>query len=322
MVNPLVIGITFGTSIFLMFIGLARWLNAPSEQMDVRLERYARREGYTFLPDDYEGDEDIEGALPEWLNERLEEQAEKSGLLVELARADLKLTPSEWIGITILSVIGTALLAFVIFRVILLVIAGGILGLFLPRLYLKWRQRQRLNAFSDQLSDAIMLLANSLRAGYSLLQSMEVLSREMPDPIASEFERVVREIGLGLSTEQALQNLLNRVPSDDLDMMITAVNVQAEVGGNLAEILDILAHTIRERVRIQGEIRVLTAQQMFAGYILVFLPVIMGLLIFAINREYMSTLYTTTCGWIMLATSGLLIVAGFFAIRKIVQIEV
>lgn len=318
----MVAGGTLGLSIFLIFFGLARALNAPKQQMDTRLEKYAQRKAFTFLPDDYETRDEDEGRLPDWLNERLEESAEQSGLLVELARADLMLTPGEWVGLTALSVVGTGVVGYIVFRVLILAVVFAILGLFIPRIYLKWRQQQRLNKFSDQLADAIALLANSLRAGYSLMQSMEVLSREMPDPIATEFDRVVREIGLGLSTEQALHNLLDRVPSDDLDMMITAITVQAEVGGNLAEILDILAHTIRERVRIQGEIRVLTAQQMFAGYILVALPAIMGLLIFLINREYMSVLYTTTCGWIMLAAAGLLITAGFFAIRKVVQIEV
>lgn len=320
--NPLVVSLTFSLAVFLIFVGLIRWLNAPREQTDERLERYARRTGgYTFLPDDYQGDEDA-GPLPDWLNKRLEERARRSGLLVELARADLKLTPGEWMAFTVLCVLGSILLAWIIFRVWLLAILFGIVGFFIPRFYLRWRQRRRIDAFNRNLASAIAQLANALRAGYSLLQSMDNLAREMPPPISTEFERVVREMALGLTLEQALNNLLERVPSDDLDMMITAINIQAEVGGNLAEILDILAYTIRERVRIQGEIRVLTAQQMLAGYVLTLMPIFLGLVLFAMNREYMSVMYTTTCGWIMLGTAAFLIISGFLAIRKIVQIDV
>ncbi len=118
------------------------------------------------------------------------------------------------------------------------------------------RKRKRLNAFNDQLGDTITLLANSLRSGYSIVQSMETVANQLPDPMAGEFHRVTQEIGLGLHYEQALNNMLRRIPSDDLDLMITAINIQGKVGGNLAEILDTIGHTIRERVRIKGEIRV------------------------------------------------------------------
>ncbi len=320
--NPLIISLVFSLAIFLIFVGLTSWLNAPREQADERLERYAKRTGgYTFLPDDYQGDEDA-GPLPDWLNKRLEERARRSGLLVELARADLKLTPGEWMAFTVLAVLASILLGWIIFRIWLLALLFGVVGFFIPRFYLRWRQQRRINAFNNHLAAAIAQLANALRAGYSLMQGMDNLAREMPPPISTEFERVVREMALGLTLEQALNNLLERVPSDDLDMMITAINIQAEVGGNLAEILDVLAYTIRERVRIQGEIRVLTAQQMLAGYVLTLLPIFLGLVLFMMNREYMATLYETTCGWIMLGTAAFLIVSGFLAIRKIVQIDV
>ncbi len=321
--NPLIISATFSLAIFLIFVGLTSWLNAPRQQTDERLQKYAQRSGggFTFLPEDYQGSEEA-GPLPDWLNKRLEERAKRSGLLVELARADLKLTPGEWMAFTVLSVIVSAILGWLIFRVLLLAILAGVVGLLIPRFYLRWRQQRRIDAFNRNLASAIGQLANALRAGYSLLQAMDNLAREMPPPISTEFERVVREMSLGLSLEEALNNMLERVPSDDLDMMVTAINIQAEVGGNLAEILDILAYTIRERVRIQGEIKVLTAQQMMAGYVLTALPIFLALVLFAMNREYMEVMYTTTCGWIMLSAAGFLIVSGFLAIRKIVQIEV
>jgi len=151
---------------------------------------------------------------------------------------------------------------------------------------------------------------------------METVAKELPPPISVEFTRVVREIGLGLSNEQAMNNMLRRIQSDDLDLMITAINVQHEVGGNLSEILETIGHTIRERVRIKGEIRVLTAQGMISGYIISFLPVGLGLLLYLMNPNYMGAMFKELCGWIMVAVAVTGIITGFIAIQKIVRIEV
>jgi tight adherence protein B len=200
-------------------------------------------------------------------------------------------------------------------------IVGLIVGFFAPDLFVKYRTGRRLKAFNEQLGDTIGLLANSLRSGYSLLQSMELVSRESTDPIGAEFKRVVREVGLGLSPQDALQNLLRRMPSDDLDLMITAINIQYEVGGNLAQILDTISHTIRERVRIKGEIQVLTAQGRVSGYIISALPLLIGVFISIVNPTYMNTLWAFP--WIILPVCGFILMAvGFFTIMKIVNIEV
>jgi tight adherence protein B len=151
---------------------------------------------------------------------------------------------------------------------------------------------------------------------------METVSRELPPPISVEFARVVREVGLGLSNEQAMNNMLRRIQSDDLDLMLTAVNVQHEVGGNLAEILEIIGYTIRERVRIKGEIRVLTAQGTISGYVISFLPIALGLILYLMNPDYIGAMFQELCGWIMVGVALTGIVIGFIAIRKIVQIEV
>ncbi|HEX8684591.1 MAG TPA: type II secretion system F family protein [Ardenticatenaceae bacterium] len=317
-------------SIITFFAGLARILTNQGAQIDDRLERYAGRDEYTFVTGNEEvlvyGAEEAKaksGFLSKWLEKRAAPDHEKSvALRDELARADLRLKVSEWQMVQFITILATAGVGFLIFRNLILAILSAVLGLFLPRFFLRHRQSKRLAAFNTRLADAIVMLANSLRAGYSLLQSMEVLSQEMPEPISGEFNRVVREVGLGRTQQEGLNNLLRRIPSEDLDMMVTAINVQQEVGGNLAEILDILAHTIRERVRIQGEIRVLVAQQMLAGYVITFLPVALAVVLFLLNRQYMSRLYTTTCGWIMIGTSILMVAMGFFAIQKIVKIEV
>jgi tight adherence protein B len=242
----------------------------------------------------------------------------------DLARANLKLTVAEYmlLSVAILGV-GMAGGALVTRRFwIIGTVVGGIIGFLLPRLFMGLRQTRRLNAFNGQLGDTITLLANSLRSGYSLLQSMEMVARELPPPMSEEFERVTREIGLGLSNEEALNNLYRRIQSDDLDMMITAINIHHEVGGNLSEILDTIGHTIRERVRIKGEIRTLTAMARYSGYLVSVLPVAVAGLLFVMNADYMSQLWQDPCGVQMIMLSGLGMVAGWIIIRRIVNIEI
>jgi tight adherence protein B len=249
----------------------------------------------------------------------------------DLARADLKLTVSEFIGLKILAALAGAGLGAVAGRaapsaLIISALVGALVFSFIPNIYVALRARARVRAFNNQLGDTINMLANSLRSGYSLLQSMELVSREAPPPVSQEFRRVVQEVGLGLTTEQALGNLLRRVPSDDLDLMVTAVNIQHEVGGNLAQILETIGHTIRERIRIKGEIRVLTAQGRISAYVITALPLVLAIVISVINPNYMAPIFTFGLppqAWCCLpVTSAIMMAIGFWAIMKIVDIEV
>ncbi len=271
--------------------------------------------------------------LTQNIDEAIEGKGFTRGIRVKLAQANLKITPTEYIMLTIISIVATAALAFILFhRSLPLTLGGAVLGFFLPRFYLGMRKSKRLKEFNGQLGDTITLIANGLRSGYSILQAMESVAEEMPPPISEEFQRVVREVQLGVSNERAMNNMVKRIPSDDLDLMITAINVQHEVGGNLAEILEIIGFVIRERVRIQGEIKTLTAQGMISGYVLSFMPLILGLILFAMNPKYMGRMIyacppdivckTQPCGWIMIGVGLLLIGLGFAAIMKIVKIEV
>jgi len=167
-------------------------------------------------------------------------------------------------------------------------------------------------------------MVNGLRAGYSTMQAMEAVSKELPPPISDEFRRVVQEMQLGIPMERALDNLLRRIPSADLDFMITAINVQREVGGNLSEILDTISYTIRERIRIKGEIRVLTAQVMTSAKILSAVPILLGIFLWFFNREYMEGLFDNgpTCGFGALGAALLLIILGYVVMSKIADIEV
>ena len=269
--------------------------------------------------------------LTQSLDETIEKRGWGEGIKLQLAQANLKITPTEYIMLVFISIVSTGALAFLIYRNLPLSLGGAVLGFFLPRFYLGMRKRKRLKMFNDQLGDTINLMANGLRAGYSILQAMESVAQEMPNPIAEEFKRVVREIQLGVPTEQAMNNMARRIPSDDLDLMITAINVQHEVGGNLAEILEVIGFVIRERVRIAGEIKTLTAQGMLSGYVISFLPIVLALILFAMNQEYLGRMIfpceetpckTQPCGWIMTGVALGMIAIGFFAIQKIVRIEV
>jgi tight adherence protein B len=274
--------------------------------------------------------------LTETLDRAIEKRGLGGNLGTELARADLKITVAEFWSITIIAIIGSALIFWLIYGGFILPLIGAVIGYFLPKFYVKMRQNKRLKQFNDQLGDGIQLMANGLRAGYSLLQAMDAVGREMPPPISLEFTRVVREVGLGIDTERAFNNLLRRVPSDDLDLMVTAINVQSEVGGNLAEILEIIGFVIRERIRIKGEIKVLTAQAQISGYVISFLPIILGFILYAMNPEYIGRMIFTCesrglgpddlcaqpCGWILVGIGLLGIGIGFFAMQKITDIDV
>jgi tight adherence protein B len=239
----------------------------------------------------------------------------------DLARANLKLRVAEYYYIRIGTALGLGLLLGVL-RDPLSGVIGVILGYMLPRMYVSRRIGGRLGAFNKQLADTTTLLSNSLRAGSSFLQSIELVSRESPAPMGEEMGRVVREVNLGLALEEALANLVRRIKSDDLDLMVTAIGVQQQVGGNLAEILDTIAFTIRERVRIKGEINTLTAQGRMSGYLVAFLPIGIAVTLNFINPDFMRPLFTQLIGQILLGVGGVMMVIGFFAIQKIVSIKV
>jgi tight adherence protein B len=243
----------------------------------------------------------------------------------QLARADLKLTVAEFAALHVVSVIGFfAAGYFVLFRGDLIMsIVAGFVGFFFPRIYVSRATSKRLVRFENQLPDTLGLWVNALRSGFSVLQAMEAISRDAPEPTATEFKRVVQEVQLGIDVEDALEHLLVRVESDDLDLVVTAVNIQREVGGNLAEILETISHTIRERVKLKGEIRVLTSQGRITGYLISGLPIAVALFLSAIEPGFMNPMFESrTCGWPLLGIGLALIGMGMAAIQKIVNIEI
>lgn len=193
---------------------------------------------------------------------------------------------------------------------------------FIPFFYMKQRQAKRKQAFAAQLPDVLTLLVGSLRAGYGLSQAIELLAREVPDPAATEFQRVVRSMSLGLPLQRALQLMAERVESDDFDLVVTAITVQYEMGGNLSTILENISSTIRERVRVLREVQVLTAQQRMTGNVLAGLPVFLAVALSFISPGYFEPFFEP--GWprILPLFAGGMIAIGFLIIRKIVDIKV
>ncbi len=198
---------------------------------------------------------------------------------------------------------------------------GSMLGYLAPQVYLGVRIRKRARAFDAQLGDALILAANSLRTGYSFLQSVELVSREMRPPLSTEFARMLKEMSLGVTTEDAMINMAKRVESSDLDLAVTAALIQRQVGGNLAEVLDSIAATIRERIKLKGDIKTLTAQGRVSGLIISVLPILLATVIFLINPGYIKTLFEHPLGQTMLVSSAVGMVSGFIWVRKIVNID-
>lgn len=198
----------------------------------------------------------------------------------------------------------------------------SIAGLILPRIWIKSAQKKKLRQFNSQLADALLILANSLRAGFSLLQAMEMVSQEMPNPISGEFYLALREMTYGTATETALIHLSERVGSDVLDLLVTAMLIQRQAGGNLAEILQNIHATIQNRLSIKQEIRTLTAQGRISGYIIAGLPFGIAMVISLLNPNYIKVLFTHPIGWVMLGSGIISQFIGFLVIRKIVSIEI
>jgi tight adherence protein B len=322
-------------AIFLIAIGVAT--SGSGSGVSARLERYAAgREGGEVAA----GQGGIQEIIAQsvalaQLNRVVEGRDFGANLARDIARADLRLKPSEYLAIWAASILGLPFL-FILFslglpalRTPIALLAAALIGFMLPRFWLGRRKSGRLSAFNKQLPDTITLLANGLRAGSSFLQAVELVVRESRPPVSTEFSRVIREVNLGLPFDQAMENMVRRVRSDDLELMATAINIQHTVGGNLAEILDSIAFTIRERVRIKGEIRTLTAQQRLSGYVVGFLPIGLAGFLFVAAPNFMQPMFEKPpdafglpLGVVILIFGGIMMIIGFMLIRKIVDIEV
>ena len=326
----LIAGLAAG-SVLLVAVGIS--MSGGSGGVASRLERYARSQGIDTAA--AAGSGERESAVIAGLSRVIEGQDLSTRLSTEIARADLKLRPAEFLFAWMASPFAFAFVGYVLgyilpgFQNVVALVVLFAIGAYFPRWYVGYRQRRRLTAFGRQLPDTITLLANSLRAGSSFLQGLELVTREARPPISEEFERVVREMSLGVALQPALNNLVRRVASEDLELMVTAINIQSQVGGNLATVLDSIAYTIRERVRIQGEIKTLTAMQRYSGYVITLLPVGLAALLFLISPSYITAMvekppetFGLPTGIIFFIIGAISMGIGYVFIRRIVDIKV
>ncbi|MCZ6530000.1 MAG: type II secretion system F family protein [Chloroflexi bacterium] len=314
-----------GLALLFLVVGIVLSLVGGGSVVEERLGRYAETGGMVTTVSDESADRDDRPTpLSDFLNNLGEGTDLFAGISTNLAQADIKLRPAEYLAARVVAMFGVAVVAFVLSGAILAVV-GALVGFFIPPIYVGRARKSRLKAFDNQLSDMLNLVVNGLRAGFSTLQALEAVSHEMPSPISDEFRRVVQEMQLGITMEEAMDHLMRRIHSDDLDLVITAINVQREVGGNLAEILDVISFTIRERVRIKGEIASLTAQGRATAWVISALPIALVGLLFAVNKPYIMQFFnpeTRSCGIPLLSLAGLMIVSGFLITQKIVDIDI
>jgi tight adherence protein B len=324
----LVFALLVACGIFLFFFGLAQARRAAggAEDFQARLAAYgvdaSGGMAATAPP----------ANLRERLNRMFQPAADRLGqgdakkgkpsLAEQLAKADLKLRTSEFFMIQVGCVLALGLIFLLRFGVSWQPLAAAVAGYFAPGFYVRHRQKARIKAFNNQLGDTLTLLSNALKAGYSFAQAIDTVSKNAVPPISDEFARAVREMNLGGSVEEALQNMLRRIDSPDFDLVVTAVSIHRTVGGNLAEILDNISHTIRERIRIKGEISTLTAQARASGQIITFLPIVLAVFMYFVTPTYFKPMTENFIGWILIGIAGFMIFLGNLIISRIVAIEV
>ena len=318
---PALVGLAVAGAVALLLLGVSRVVT-PSGDLEERIEDWVQAsEGGGDLRDLLQ-EEGAGGSLLGSVDQAVSRRNWAESMKEDLARADLTLTVTEYLLVRVAAIVILFVVGYLLQRNLLVGLILAAVGFAAPTIYVRMRQGRRLRAFNGQLPDVLDHLQGSLRAGYGLLQSVEWVSRQIPNPAGMEFDRVVREVQLGRTVLDALDSMVRRIPSDDLALIVTAIKIQYEVGGSLAEILEIVAHTIRERVRIQREISVLTAQQRISGYVLMVLPIGMAIFLFVVNPDYIMPMFEP--GPVLCIPIGtvILMALGFVIMRRIIDIEV
>ena len=246
----------------------------------------------------------------------------KENIRKKLAKANVLMRPEEYIAICIILFVVSGFMGALVFGRPVFVIVFAVPGSFIPSVVLKRTINKRLKTLNEQLGDTIAILSNAMKAGHSFFQAVDSVGSEITGPVADEFAKLQKEISLGVETETALENMAKRVGSDDLELMVTAVLIQRQIGGNLAEVLDNISGTIRQRIRAKGEIKTLTAQGRLSGLIIAILPFILAGIVTVMNPEQMKPLVTEPLGVAMVVAALVMELIGIVFIRKIINVEV
>jgi tight adherence protein B len=253
------------------------------------------------------------------LFESEKKQSKWSSLLIQ---ANSSLSPGEFLVFRLVSLFALVLVGYLLKLNLLILIPLGLAGFWLPVLSMKKKIEKRLNRCSYQLAEALGTMANSMRAGFSFMQAMKLISEEYPDPLGPEFEKALLDINYGISVEEAFSRMLERVPDKELEMAVKAMLIQRASGGNLAVLLETIQETVSGRIRIKDEVKTLTAQGKMSSWIITGLPIGLAIYLRAVNPEYFNLMMDHLLGKIMLTMAAVGIIMGWFFIRKIVRIEV
>ena len=330
--GPLPPGVMFGIAVGLSFLAaLALVISVAGGILGARRDRVlARRMSTPQVGQSVASPEAADRGAGAWIPGSLASVGDRlagtggfrSSLDHTLERAGVAIRPGEFLAGSVLAFLITGLLVGVLLQNITLAVLLALIAGFIPTVLLLRASRKRMEAFQEQLPDILMVLASSLRAGHSFLQALDLVAKEIPDPGGSELGRVVAEISLGRPIEETLNSWAGRMNSDNLNWAVMAVNIQREVGGNLAELLETVAETVREREAIRRQIRALTADGRLSMIILISLPFVIGLYLSQVNPLYLNLLFSRFIGQAMLVGAGLLMAVGIFWMRKIVDIDV
>ena len=257
-----------------------------------------------------------------WMNQMLINMQATFRLKQMLDQADLHITPSRLMMFSFMAGMLGGLAASVLTVFIPLMVISGLMCASVPFIHVWYKRRKRFNSFLEQLPDALDLVARALSAGHAFSESLHMVSTEMPEPIATEFRKAYEEQNLGLSVKLALENLTQRIPLLDLKMCVVAVLIQRETGGNLAEILEKVSYTIRERFRILGDLKTLTTSSRMSAWLLCALPIGVALAVTFLNPDYMSVLWKDPRGHYLIAAALFLQITGMLIVRKILKIQI
>jgi tight adherence protein B len=319
--------ISFLVFLFALFLVFGAYILA-TQGSDAKRARLRQRLSEALLHSAHTDDPEVVLARSELMSEiptlnRLLIQLQIATRLKRvLDQADLHITVTRLVMFSAMAAILAALAASVLVTSIILVLLCGLVAATVPFIHVLYKRKQRFDRFLENLPDALDLISRSLSAGHAFSEALHMVSVEMPDPISTEFRKAYEEQNLGLSLKLALENLVQRVPLLDLRMCVTAVLIQRETGGNLAEILEKVAYTIRERFRIMGDLKTLTMSSRMSAWILCGLPILVSIAVTFMNPEYMSVLWKDPRGHMLIAVAMFLQVTGMLIVRKILRIKI
>ena len=319
------VGVLTGLAVWGLLYGLLLVYGGTQARIRSRVKQFVAREGQPVL-----SEEDTRARQRATLFAELDTRWDDRSLFKDLAsdidNADLRLTPTELLLMMIGIGAALALVLYVLMPLALLSLimipVGLVVGVLSVRSYVRYLGKRRIKRFEEQLPNNLSVLAGSVRGGFSLYQALQLIAREAGEPSKTEFTRVIQEISLGNPMAVALEGMAKRIPTEDVDILVTAIVMQQQTGGNLSHVLDIVANTIRERHRVARDIQSLTAQQRFSAILLAALPFVLGAVLFLVSPQYISAMFQPT--WVLCMPIGAFVMSiiGFFVMRRMGEIDV